>query len=278
MVCACGVINGSFPRQIESIATLTDMSPMQKSSFYHRYVKIVQHMEVQMKRTTFMYNIFSLLTTIGSILVPALIAIQDKPFSDSDDSQEAIEAHNSKVYWAGWGVSLVVTISNGIIKLFSLDKTYITRHLRYNDFKKEGWLFLQLGGHYNKFTSHKRAFSVFASNIETIKTLQIHEEFVPENSASFNDARDHINRGDADGNVGNVGNGGESGGIGRDAGDGGESGGIGRDAGDGGESGGIGRDAGDGGESGGIGRDAGDGGESGGIGGIGGIDMNTSTV
>ena len=213
MVCGCGVINGSFPQQIESIASLTDMLPIQRYSFYHRYVKIVQHMEVQMKRTTLMYNVFSLLTTVGSILVPALISIQDKPFSSSDTSPEDIEFHNSQVYWAGWGVSLVVTMSNGIIKLFSIDKTYITRHLRYNDFKKEGWLFLQLGGHYKNFTSHNRAFAVFAANIETIKLLQIHEEFVPENSASFSAVREHINRGDNDG-VGNDGVGGGNDGVG----------------------------------------------------------------
>lgn len=178
----CGCIKSSFSEYIRGIINNLDtLSDNQKKIIEYRFVKIVCNIELQMKRTAFLYNVLSLFTTVGSILVPALISIQDKP-SDIDATQEEVDEHNNRIYWAGWGVSLLVTISNGIIKLFSIDKTYITRHLRYNDFKKEGWLFLQLAGHYKDFRTHSEAFSTFSYNIEMIKYNQIHEEFVPENN------------------------------------------------------------------------------------------------
>ena len=78
----------------------------------------------------------------------------------------------------------MVTLSNAMLRLFSLDKTYITRKLKSNHLKSEGWLFLELSGEYSKFETHQDGFTYFCNQIEKIKTEQITEEYTFESITS----------------------------------------------------------------------------------------------
>ena len=71
--------------------------------------------------------------------------------------------------------------------MFSLDKLYITRNLRYNQLKSEGWLFFELSGAYNIYNTHKEAYKHFCNAVERIKCHQIREEFTPDSQISNND-------------------------------------------------------------------------------------------
>lgn len=162
----------------EENSSLTSLS---KSILRDRYVRIVNGLEVSAKRSNFWFMAFSSITTVGSIIVPALISIQDKTFEVNSTSEETLQ-HNNNIYWASWGISLLVTISNAIVRLFSFDKTAITRKLRMSHLKSEGWLFLELSGEYALFSSHQDAFQTFCNNIERIKTEQVQEEYTFNNS------------------------------------------------------------------------------------------------
>ena len=76
----------------------------------------------------------------------------------------------------------MVTMSNALVRLFSFDKTAITRKLRMNHLKSEGWLFLELAGSYSQFETLQGAFQTFCNNIERIKTEQVEEEYTFNNS------------------------------------------------------------------------------------------------
>ena len=169
------------------------LNQMSKSILKDRYVRLVNGLEVSAKRSNFWFLTLSVVTTVGSIIVPALISIQDKPFLVNSTSNE-LEQHNNNIYWASWGISLTVTISNGLVRLFSFDQTAITRKLRMNHLKSEGWLFLELSGDYSRFTTHQDAFQTFCNNVEKIKTEQIQEEYTFNNSfgnpSTTEDARD----------------------------------------------------------------------------------------
>jgi len=145
-----------------------------------RYINIVNNLEVSSKRASFWYLAFSYITTIGSIIVPALISVQDKTF-DFNSTESGRQEHQNNVYWASWGVSLTVTLSNALLKLLSLDKIHITRKLRSSHLKSEGWLYLELAGDYTRFRTHQRAFIYFCNKIEKIKSEQIKEEYTFDN-------------------------------------------------------------------------------------------------
>ena len=157
------------------------LDQMSKSILKDRYVRLVNGLEVSAKRSNFWFLTLSAVTTVGSIIVPALISIQDKPFLVNSTSNE-LEQHNNNIYWASWGISLTVTVSNGLVRLFSFDQTAITRKLRMNHLKSEGWLFLELSGDYSRFSTHQEAFQTFCNNVEKIKTEQIQEEYTFNNS------------------------------------------------------------------------------------------------
>ena len=177
------VNRSGFARRFNQILEEDDppLSPMNKSILRDRYVRIVNGLEVSAKRSNFWFLTLSSVTTVGSIIVPALISIQDKTFEVNSTTNE-LEQHNNNIYWASWGVSLAVTISNAMVRLFSFDKTAITRKLRMNHLKSEGWLFLELSGDYSRFSTHQDAFQTFCNNVEKIKTEQIQEEYTFNNS------------------------------------------------------------------------------------------------
>ena len=159
------------------------LDPMSKQILRNRYVNLVNAMEVSSKRSSFWYSTLNTFTTIGSIIVPALISVQDRTFSINATNQQQLD-HENSIYWSTWGVSLMVTLSNAVVRLFSLDKTYITRKIKSNHLKSEGWLFLELAGEYSKFESHQDGFIYFCNQIEKIKTEQITEEYTFESSMS----------------------------------------------------------------------------------------------
>lgn len=140
-----------------------------------RYLRVVSKLEESTKRTTFLYHSLSFVITVGSILVPALISVQDKttnPVSDEDERQE----HSNNIFWSVWGISLGVTVSNAVIKLLSLDKSFITRNIKLNQFKSEGVLYFSKAGIYAT-ANEKERFRLFVSNIEKLKRDQVLEEF-----------------------------------------------------------------------------------------------------
>lgn len=177
------VNRGDFKRRFEVILSQEDetLNNRSKDILRERYVNMVNKLEIHAKRASFWFLSLSTLTTVGSIVVPALISIQDKTFDVNSDEEEQKE-HENNVYWASWGISLTVTISNALVRLFSFDKTSITRKLRMNRLKSEGWLFLELAGDYSRFATNQEAFQTFCNNVERIKTEQIEEEYTFNNS------------------------------------------------------------------------------------------------
>ena len=152
-----------------------------------RYKRMVKRLEESTKRSSFWYYTFSSVITVGSIVVPSLISVQDKTFTH-DANEEERATHSNNIYWAVWGISISVTISNAVIKLLGLDKTYITRNLRLNQFKSEGLMFLTKSGDYSIPDEDER-FRVFVKNIEKIRKDQILEEYTPHQAENHEGAQ-----------------------------------------------------------------------------------------
>jgi len=150
----------------------------EKRFFKMRFNRLIRRLEESTKRSSFWYYSLSSMVTIGSIIVPSLISIQDKTF-DSQAGEEDIEKHANNIYWSIWSISISVTLSNAFIKLLSLDKTYITRNLRLNQFKSEVMKYLTASDIYNINDTNLR-FRMLVKNIEMIKRQQVLEEYTPQ--------------------------------------------------------------------------------------------------
>lgn len=161
------------PSPFEAALQTVTLSPRQRAIFERRYLPLVEGMR---KRADYMSTVFHLsrsLITVGSLLVPALLSIQNNSSKDI----------NEQVYWATWFISLLVTVCNGLQSLFKLDKRYYTTHTILEQVISEGWQYIGLTAKYSGFytpgqrPTHENQFVSFCHAIEKIRMSQVEEEY-----------------------------------------------------------------------------------------------------
>ena len=110
-----------------------------------------------------------IIITVGSILVPAFLSIQNSAFQ-------------VPFYWTTWVLSIFVTICNGLVTLFKIDKKYFFIHTTLELLHSEGWQYIGLSGRYHPkdapvTPTHENQFLVFFHMAEKIKMRQVEEEY-----------------------------------------------------------------------------------------------------
>jgi hypothetical protein len=163
-------------RLIDTASTLTQY---QKLLLHARYVHVLDEFRARCSYYSWLFHCSRIIVTVGSLLVPALLSVQ---YSNSTIIQTA--SIESQVYWITWGISLLVTISNGILTLFKIDKKYYFLNTTYEQLKSEGWQYLELTGRYSgilnkrkRAPTHANQFLYFCYAIEKIKMKQVEEEY-----------------------------------------------------------------------------------------------------
>lgn len=138
-----------------------------KNVFKVRYIPLLQQYRRRAQMYALLFHAMRAIVTVGSITVPALLTL-------TNDTK-----------WLTWSISLAVTICNGVLTLFKIDKKYYSLHTTMHVLETEGWQYISLAGRYSKqrditpsFTnSHKYQFIYFCLAIEKIKMLQVQEEY-----------------------------------------------------------------------------------------------------
>lgn len=157
-----------------------NLTPLQQSILEQRYIKVLQSMKRRCFLLSIYFNVSRFIVTVGSLIVPALLSIQYTgayPISQGSDNS------SFEIYWATWVVSLLVTMSNGIVNMFKIDKKYYFLHTTYEHLRSEGWQYLELSGKYSGFytakekSTHENQFIFFCHSVEKIKMKQIEEEY-----------------------------------------------------------------------------------------------------
>jgi hypothetical protein len=137
-----------------------------------RFVDEVGYYEQKRDKTKKYYNVFRFIVTTGSILLPALLSIGQM------DPNKLPRNFDQISYWSTWSISLMVTISNGFLQLFSLDKNFFSYSLVVEQLKTEGWQYFGLSGKYEEYDTHNReAYKEFCKAVENIKRKQVEQEF-----------------------------------------------------------------------------------------------------
>ena len=158
-----------FKKRLDPIIDTLELSDTERYIIKKRFVHEVVHYDNKASRCKKTYNGFRFLVTSGSLLIPALLSIQQ--------IEGTSDQFKSNIYWTTWALSLAVTTCNGFIQLFSLDKNYFTYSIIMEKLKTEGWQFLQLSGKYDDYKTHKEAYKYFCNNIETLKIKHVLSEF-----------------------------------------------------------------------------------------------------
>ena len=177
-----------YRKTIESIND-NELSELNKMLLRKRFIPILKTMELEMKRVSTGFTLFQIVTTLGSIVVPALLSIEDRNFTFNSTTID-LQRQSHNLYWTTWAISIAVTISNAFNQLLGLEKKYIIRNIHLSQMKKEGWSFLEKSGNvYGKDPSKTRndLIGIFWKRVETLRHNQI------KNDLSFDNTDDLIN-------------------------------------------------------------------------------------
>ena len=137
-----------------------------------RFLEEVVYYEKKRDSTKKYYNVFRFIVTTGSILLPAILSIGQM------DPNKLPKNFDQVTYWSSWSISLLVTISNGFLQLFSLDKNYFNYSIVVEQLKTEGWQYFGLSGKYEDHEFHdKESYKEFCKAVENIKRKKVENEF-----------------------------------------------------------------------------------------------------
>jgi len=159
------------PTQSPDILTVFNMLPgitsLNQHLFASRYLPLFKSYRARSRYYALVFHSSRFIVTVGSITVPALLSLQS--------------ADNLK--WLTWAISLAVTIFNGILTLFKIDKKYYYLHTVRGVLESEAYQFIALAGRYGKArdatatNSHVYQFPYFCIAMEKIRMKQIEEEY-----------------------------------------------------------------------------------------------------
>jgi hypothetical protein len=156
-----------------------ELSKVEKDIIRIRFLSIVENFQRRSRNYSYIFFTGNFIITVGSLFVPALLSIQnsDKNFLFTGD------AFSAQIYWSTFVISLLVTIFNGILTLFKVNKKYYFLNTVLERLRSEGWQYFSLTGRYdgrllkNEKPTHKNQFVHFTHYVEKIKMKQVEEEY-----------------------------------------------------------------------------------------------------
>jgi hypothetical protein len=164
------------PCPYEEVLRSVRLTPLQASIVRMRYIPLVHHLRTRTQLITFLFHSSRTIITVGSLIVPALLSIQYSATTPETTT-------DIQLYWAVWVISLCVTIANGLLTLFKLDKKYYFLHTILEQLISEGWQYIELSGRFSGFytpgqrPTHDNQFVFFCHTVEKIRMRQIQEEY-----------------------------------------------------------------------------------------------------
>jgi hypothetical protein len=156
-----------------------ELTELQKQIITIRYLSILENFQRRARNYSYIFFSGHFIITVGSLFVPALLSIQN---SDKNFTSSGTE-FTIQIYWSTFVISILVTIFNGILTLFKVDKKYYFLNTTLERLRSEGWQYFSLTGRYHgQFKSginynHDNQFIYFTHHIEKIKMKQVEEEY-----------------------------------------------------------------------------------------------------
>jgi hypothetical protein len=144
----------TFGRLIDA----TNLDDRQRDFLKLRWLEQLTWMESKAGKAQRYYYRLRLVTIVGAVVVPALVALNALHGWPGDAAQIAT-----------WVVSLVVAVSAAVEGFFQFGQRWRNYRSTAERLKTEGWLYLQLAGPYaDAGGSHVDTYRAFASRVEEL--------------------------------------------------------------------------------------------------------------
>jgi hypothetical protein len=150
----------SFLENFSEALRVTDLSGRGKLLIRERFLCLFNRYDNEYRRTRALNTTARWTVALGSILITAMIAIDDEISERSPASQT--------LYYFSFGASIVVTAINTVAELTQLSKQFYTNAATHHLLEIEGWSFLLLRGRYKQYKNHRECWQTFLYRVEKI--------------------------------------------------------------------------------------------------------------
>lgn len=173
-VCCCRMSKDRYGFTI--VLQSLDLTDVEKDIIQTRYLSMLENFQKRSQRYAILFFVGHFIITVGSLFVPALLSVQNSTYATAHSE------FGSQVYWITFALSLLVTMCNGMLTLFKVDKKYYFLNTTMERLRSEGWQYVGLTGRYSGQTqgiipTHQNQFLTFTHHIEKIKMKQVEEEY-----------------------------------------------------------------------------------------------------
>ena len=170
--CCCRMSKDRFG--FTNVLQSLHLSDVEKEIIQIRYLSMLENFQKRAQRYAILFFVGHFIITVGSLFVPALLSVQNSTYATTHSE------FGSQVYWITFALSLLVTMCNGMLTLFKVDKKYYFLNTTMERLRSEGWQYVGLTGRYSGHgivPTHKNQFLTFTHHIEKIKMKQVEEEY-----------------------------------------------------------------------------------------------------
>lgn len=158
-------VSRSFERGFKEGLRDVDLPGAGKLIVMDRYLALAHKYRRSRTKWKWLSHSARVIVTVGSLMVPALITLDDEIRDRSPTSQI--------LAYTVFGLSLTVSIINGLHEYFAATNRYVTAETTRETLETEGWSFLALSGRYKRFNNHSTCLKPFLERVERIHAAAV---------------------------------------------------------------------------------------------------------
>lgn len=214
----CYLCNNTFYQNhhinFRRIIDILDLDYYQKVIIYDRFLRIIEYYYCSKRCYDFQYYMMRFLIQSCSIIVPALLSIEyffsesnifiNQNVSSTNDlenlyNEMSTQDFDNPIFWAVWGLSLLVGLLTNIMGLFGIESKFFTTGQTYLKMVSEGWQYFELTGKYGVpndkkdddaiKNTHRNQFNNFCNEIEKLYKDETELRYVAPISSDGNMSR-----------------------------------------------------------------------------------------
>lgn len=159
-----------FPEAFTEVLKTCSLTGRSKLIIRQRFLNLFRFYRKKHKYASIFHNGSRIIVSMGSIIIPALLTL------DNEISERSLTSQS--IYYTTFSISMLVTLTNALSELMQISKKYYTYASVEEGMVTEGWSFLSLSGKYKDYTDHSECWRKFVNKIEKLNTSAISSNLI----------------------------------------------------------------------------------------------------
>lgn len=159
-----------FPVAFTEVLKTCLLTGRSKLIIRERFLNLYRHYRKKHKYTNIFHTSSRVIVSVGSIIIPALLTL------DNEISERSLTSQT--LYYTTFSISLLVTLTNSLAELMQTSKKYYTYATVKESLVNEGWSFLSLSGKYKDYTDHSECWRKFVHRVEKLNTNAVSSNLI----------------------------------------------------------------------------------------------------